>query len=349
MAKKILIIKPSALGDVALSLPVLSSLRASFPDAEIAWFVRKEFAPLLECVEGLDEIIIFDRKLLGKWWCDRKAFSSLINLIKLLRKRKFDLVIDLQGLFRAGLFGWLTGSNRRFGMKDVREFADIFYTDKVSTSDCVHLIDCHEKILTAVGASQIRYDFNVTAAPQAKAATEELLAGHGLSGQKYAVFVPGAAHACKCWPGEYFAELGEKISSQFGLKIATVGTGTDKRLIKKIKAHSKVPITDFAGLTDIPSLVALLEGAELVVSNDTGPGHIAAALGRPIVMIFGPTNPGRVGPYKKANTVAAIDEFDRGRIVDSVDAKHSIEGVGVELVFEKVVCQLSDKSKGADL
>lgn len=113
---RILIIKPSALGDITLSLPALSSLRASFPQAKITWLVRREFAPLLDGAGDLDDVLIFDRKGLGKWWWHPKAFAALMRFFGDLRKGRFDLVIDLQGLFRTAFFGWLSGSRRRFGM-----------------------------------------------------------------------------------------------------------------------------------------------------------------------------------------------------------------------------------------
>jgi hypothetical protein len=109
--RNILIIKPSAMGDIALALPALASLRASFADARISWLVRAEFAPLLRCAQGLDEIIIFDRKLLGRWYKSPAALKSLLEFLKTLRSRKFDLVLDLQGLFRSASLEALIASS----------------------------------------------------------------------------------------------------------------------------------------------------------------------------------------------------------------------------------------------
>jgi len=345
MAKRILIIKPSALGDIVLALPALSSLRASFPDAKISWFVRKEFAPLIEGNDNLDEVIIFDRKLLGKWWCHPKAFGALVRLVKGLRSCKFDIVIDLQGLFRTALFGWFSGCKRRYGMATAREFATVLYTDKVAfDEESVHLIDCNYKMLAAAGATVRRDEYGLNFSDGAEKSVSEKLDSVGVEAGGYAVFVPSAAQDYKCWPVENFAKLAEKIVSEYGLKIIAVGTAGEKGVVERLESLSSAEVIDFCGRTDIPELAALIKGAGLVISNDTGPGHIAAATGAAMVMIFGATNPSRVGPYGRGDAVGAVDAFERGSDIESRDAAHSVEAVTVEQVFEKVKCQLGRKA-----
>ena len=340
--RRILIIKPSALGDIALALPALASLRKSFPDAHIAWFIRPEFAPLLEENKNLDEIIIFDRKLLGKWWLRPKAFVALLHLIRKLRAEKFDLVIDFQGLFRTALFAWFTGCKKRVGMQAAREFASNFYTQKIpQDSDSIHVIDYYQKIAAAAGAVTISDDYNLAPSPQAVESVNALLADRNLAGRKYAVLVPGSAHANKCWPEENFAQLAEKIASQFNLDIVAVGTTDEKTITENINSLANVPIIDMAGKTDIPQLIALLNGAQIVISNDTGPGHIAVALGIHIVMIFGLTNPARIGPYKKPHAIAAVDSYDRSHEIQNNDPAHRIDTISVDEVFRKVAAQLT--------
>jgi heptosyltransferase-1 len=339
--KRILLIKPSSLGDIVLALPVLSSLRANFPDARISWFVRPEYAPLLDCTSGIDEIMLFDRKLLGKWWYNPRAFGALIKLIGRLRRAKFDLVIDLQGLLRTALFAWLSGCKNRFGMNAAREFATVFYTHKIPRdNDSIHLIDYYLKTVTVAGASHTTVDFNLTPPAQAKDGIAGLLARYNIGHDRYAVFVPGSSHVSKCWPVENFAALADKIAAQFDLSITAVGTTREKPLVQKLKSCTKAPIANFAGLTDIPQLVALLQGAKLVISNDTGPGHIAAALGVPLVIIFGTTNPARIHPYQRPNSVAAVDADKRGCEIESSNPRHTISAVTVDHVFEKVTYEL---------
>ena len=339
--KNILIIKPSALGDIALSLSALASLKKSFPEAKITWFVRTGFASLLDAACDLDEKILFDRKFLGKWWRDPKAFAELMRMFKQLRNGRFDLVIDLQGLFRTAFFGWLTGCKCRYGLKGAREFAGLFYSQKVARpQNSLHLKDWYAEVVAAAGAEQITFESNFSASPKASDVVGNLLAENSLAAGKYVVFIPGAAHDNKCWPIDKFAVLAEKIKADFDLPIVIAGGPKEKPLAEKIKSTAKVSVVDLVGATDIPELVALLDKSRLVVSNDTGPGHIAVALGRDVVMIFGPTNPARICPYGCGNAVAAIDADTRGSGIENSNPDHVIEKVTVDMVYEKVAAQL---------
>ncbi len=341
MPERILIIKPSALGDVALTLPALSTLRKSFPHAKITWFVRKEFAPLIDGHPDLDDLIIFDRKLLGKWWCCPKAFAALVDLFKQLRVHKFDLVLDLQGLFRTALFSWITGCKKRLGLSETREFAGIFYTEKIACDDDnISLVDHYNKIAVAAGAKDADVTFKLAVSRQACRQVTQICQEHRLDQSRLAVFIAGAAHEYKFWPAEKFAKVAEKLVSNHGLQIAVVGTASESSIAQRIKAACDVPIVDLCGKTNIPQLAALLSNAKFVLSNDTGPGHIAAASGVPMVMVFGRTNPSRVGPYKRLDASAAVDAFTRGPKIESSDPAHAVENVSTDMVLEKIETQL---------
>jgi len=340
---RILIIKPSALGDVTLTLPVLASLRASFPGAHITWLIRPEFAPLLEGIAGLDDVIIFDRRHLGKWWCNPKQFAGLMRLFGELRKGRFDLVLDLQGLFRTAFFAWLTGSKRRFGMTTAREFATLFYTHKVEPDDdSNHVIDYHRKVLAAAGAGTIVNDFNLFATAQAKERAAGLLREHNAGGRDYVVLVTGSARPAKCWPVEKFAALADRIHRRFGTDIVAVGVAGERPTVARLVKLAEAPVVDLAGKTDIGTLVAVLSGARLVVSNDTGSAHIARALNVPVVIIFGPTNPSRVRPYNRPHGIVAVDPEARGNAIENNDPRYRIDVVSVECVFAQVRRNLAD-------
>ncbi len=361
--KNILLIKPSSLGDIVLALPALSALRKSFPDARISWLVRPEFASLLKNHPHLTDIILFDRRFLGSAWYNPRATASLLSLIRRLRRSKFDAVIDLQGLFRTATLGWLTGCKRRLGMASARELAHIFYTHKVAQGqDCAHVVDYYLKIIkttgpvrnskgdknmigkgeisNGAGASETQVRFVLPADPAAVDSAKGLLISYNIKPNNYAVFVPGSAHKSKCWPAYNFASLAEKMVAKFGLSIIVVGTRAEKPITEKIVSQAGVRVTDFAGLTSLPELVALFKGARIVVSNDTGPGHIAAALGVPLVMIFGPSNPIRVFPYHRPETLAAVDPFKRGLKPESKDPAHAIEAIPIDDVYQKVCEQM---------
>ena len=346
--KNILIIKPSALGDIVLALPALAALKRNFPQAKISWLVRPEYAELLRGHPDLDEVILFDRRLLGKSWYNPRAFSGLLELLRRLREGRFDLVFDFQGLFRTGFFGWVSGGKRRFGMTQAREFARFFYTDKISQdASSIHLVDYYLKMVAAAGAKRGEIEFRLPEDAEAAEVVEKLLKLQGVNG-KYAVIVPGAARENKRWPMERFAKLADKIVSQFGWSMAATGSAAEKGYIETLQNIAGVGVVNLAGRTSIAELIELLRGAAVVVSNDTGPGHIAAALGVPVVMIFGPTNPARVCPYRRPECVVAIEADKRGRKADSYDPKHDIRHITVEQVFEKVCEQIGKRQgKGA--
>jgi len=342
--KNILIIKPSSLGDIVLALPALSALRRSFPDAKIAWLVRPAFAPIIEGHPHLDEIILFDRRFLGKAWYNPRAFAALIKLISGLRHRKFDAVLDLQGLFRTAAFSWLSGCKKRFGMTNAREFASFFYTHKIpQTKDCIHVVDYNLKIAQAAGASDSSVEFVFPKDNSATQSVKKLLADRNIGADKYAVFIIGSAHEDKCWPLERFAVLAEKVSSQFGFKIIATGTASEKASIEKLQSITNIPIVEMVDKTNLHELTALLKGAQLVVTNDTGPGHIAAGLAVPLVLIVGKTNPARIEPYHRPQCVAAIEPYSRGAAINSTDPKHDIKAVTIDNVYEKIRQQLEQK------
>ena len=339
--KNILIIKPSSLGDIVLALPALTALRKSFPDAKISWLIRPEFAPLLANHPHLTEIIPFDRKFLGKAWFHPGASGSLLSLIKRLRRAEFDAVIDFQGLFRTASLAWLSGCKKRFGIAGAREFAPLFYTHKIKqTKDCIHVVDYYLKIIKAAGATELDVEFILPEHPEAADSVGRLLESHDISPDNYVVLVPGSAHKDKRWPVERFAELAERISSQFGLPIVATGDSGEAALIEKLKDLAKVPVANIAGKTSLSELVVLLNNAGLVVSNDTGPGHIAAALSTPLVLMFSWSNPARIAPYKRIECLVAREPFSRGHKIKSRDPKHNVDTITVDEVYKKVCEQL---------
>lgn len=342
--KKILIIKPSSLGDIVLALPALCALRRNFPQAEISWLVRPEFTEVLDGHKCLDEIIVFDRRFLGKAWWNVRAFRAIISLIGKLRKGQFDLVLDFQGLFRTAALGWLSGCRRRVGMKMSREFAHIFYTDRIEqTKENIHLVDYYLRMAGSVGCQELSVEFGLPVKAEAVESVNKLLNSHGVDGDNYAVFIPSSAHIDKCWPIARVAELADRIAEEFGLSIIATGTASEKNIVEELQTTAKVSIINFAGLTSISELIVLLKGAGLVISNDTGPGHIGAAMDVPIVMIFGRSNPARVAPYGRSSGIAAIEPYDRGFDSNSIEVRHDIKAVTVDDVYKKVCEQMPDR------
>lgn len=297
----ILIIKPSAIGDVVHALPVLARVKKRWPSARVSWLVTPACAGLLEGHPLLHEVILFDRKRFGNLWRHPKLAMELRRFTRALRHRKFDMVIDLQGLFRSGWLAKKTGAPVRVGFANARELAWMFYTHRVPIDTMEqHAISRYLKLATFIGCDEgpVEFPFATTDADRSDA---QALIGDV---QQYAVLMPGTNWETKRWPVERFAALVAPLKERFGLESILAGGADAAAMAKDLPG-----IINLAGRTTLKQLTALLEGAALVVANDSGPMHIAAALDRPLVTPFGPTNPTRTGPYGRLNSVIRLDVF----------------------------------------
>jgi len=294
-AQRIALIKPSALGDVIHALPVLVALRHRFPDAHIAWVVNRSYEPLLIGHPALDETLSFDRQSLKRGV--GPAFRASLDTIKQLRGRRFDLVIDLQGLLRSGLMVAVTGAQRRIGLGTAREGSHLFYTDIISIADKQHAVDRNWVVAEALGVGHLPKRFNLTVAEAAREWAEEQLRDCPRPWMFWGV---GARWVTKRWPPESFAVLAQRAQQRFGGAALFVGASDETPLARRVMEKLKGPCKDFTGRTTLPQLAALLERADVMVSNDTGPLHVAAALGRPVVAPYTCTQVRRHGPYGAA-------------------------------------------------
>jgi len=339
--KNILIIKPSALGDIALALPAVTALHDSFPQAEISWLVRPEFSPLLEDHPCLKQLILFDRKKLARAWQSLAALHALRDLLRELRNHHFDAVFDFQGLLRTALLARATRCPLRYGLAAAREGATLFYTHGIAQDpDNLHLVDYYLKIVQAAGAHVMAPRFFLPTVPQATDSVNQYLADHGIEPQTYVVLVAGSAHGDKCWPAPRYTELLGRIHARFSLPVIAAGSKAERAGIQQIADACKAPVLNLAGETDLKELVALLRQARLVISNDTGPGHLGAALGVPLVMMFSWSNPARIYPYGRPECMVAIDPFSRGKRIKSRNPQHNIRDISVDQVFQRVCEQL---------
>jgi lipopolysaccharide heptosyltransferase I len=296
--RRILIIKPSAIGDVVHALPVLNLMRRRWPAAHIAWLVTPACAGLLERHPQLDEVVRFERRELGKGWRSPRAALELYRFTRALRDARFDLVVDLQGLFRSG---WLAAATRapvRVGPANAREGAWLFYTHRVPTGAIEqHAIERYLTIAEALGCERGPVEFVFAVDDGDRGHVAQLVPGG-----RYAVLMPGANWETKQWPVEHFAGLVAPLRERFGLDSVVAGGPDVAGLAAQVPGA-----VNLAGRTNLRQLVALLERAALVVANDSGPMHVAAALGRPLVTPYGPTNPVRTGPYGRGDSVVRLD------------------------------------------
>ncbi|MDB5297347.1 MAG: lipopolysaccharide heptosyltransferase [Phycisphaerales bacterium] len=296
--RRVLIVKPSAVGDVVHGLPVLDLLKRRWPGAAVSWLVTPACAGVLDGHPLLAEVIRFDRKRYGQAWRRPAELRGLLDFAAGLRARRFDLAIDLQGLFRSGWLTFQTGAPVRVGLADAREMAGLFYTHRVNVGRREqHAVERYLCVAEALGAGRgpVRFPFAATAADAASVAARVP--------PRYAVLFPGTNWPTKRWPAEKFAALVNPLRERFGLEAVVAGAPNEVELGARVVGAAAY----LAGKTTLNELVVLVAGAALVVSNDSGPMHVAAALGRPLVVPFGPTNPVRTGPYGRPDSVVRLE------------------------------------------
>ena len=278
-ARRIAIIKPSALGDIVHTLPVLSALRTRFPTAHITWIVNSSYESLLTGHPDLTDTLPFDR---GSLRGVRGAISTFFSFTAELRRRRFDLVIDMQGLLRSGIMAWLSGSSYRVGFANAREGSRYAYTHKIKSPalDAGHAVDRMWSVAEAFGVGHLPKVFRVPLQPAEVEAAKLTLAS--LPRPIIAVAV-GAKWVTKRWPAAHFAETLNRAHSHFGGSAVFVGTGEDTPASQEVAKQLRGPSLDLTGKTSLPRLTAVLSQADVMLANDTGPLHLAAALGRPCV------------------------------------------------------------------
>ncbi|MEP0846438.1 MAG: lipopolysaccharide heptosyltransferase I [Phycisphaerae bacterium] len=303
-AERILIIKPSSLGDIIHALPVLAGLRAALPHAHIAWLAANAFAPLLDGHPLLDEVIPFDRRRFGRMGYHPGAFVAFWRFVAGLRAQRFDLILDLQGLIRSGLISWFSGAHRRIGFADAREGAWLFYGERVSLPPAeIHAVERNLRLLEALGMKVNKPEFPLGLRADELDAASRRLREQGVEPRNFAAVIPGARWKSKLWPAEHLAELLRRMHAADMGPIVLLGAPDERAWANALVAASGAPAVNLVGETTLRELAAMIHFARVVVCHDSGPMHIAAALDRPTIALFGPTNPHRTGPYSAAARV----------------------------------------------
>jgi heptosyltransferase-1 len=293
--RKILIVKPSSLGDVVHSLPFLSSVKSCFPNSEIHWVIAKGLEGLLDGNPMVDRLIVINKDLWKKISRAADTVREVRGLFREIREERYDLVIDLQGLLRSGLITMASRAPVRIGFAEAREGSRFFYTATVRGGKDLHAVDRYLKIAVALGCeaddSVFPFPLIENRDSWVKAFKRDL--------NEYIVLVPGARWATKIWPAENFG----RVASLVPVRSVVVGSGADKGIAEKVVESSHGKAVSLAGSTTLTELIEIMRGARLVISNDSGPMHIAAAVGVPVIAIFGPTSPERTGPYGSSHVI----------------------------------------------
>jgi len=312
--QKILIVKLSAIGDVVQTLPMAEALRSQYPGAYIAWVVEEEAEDLLSGHPSLDRVIVSRRKSWQKRFFKRGEFWSTLRevgeFIRDLRRQDYDWVIDNHGLFKSGLLVFLSRGRRKIGYKRSPGIAEegsyLFTNERYKPLDIErHALERYLDLIAQVGVrvDKPRLRFSLPADSLRK--MERVLVENGICMHPLVVIHPMAEWPTKLWPGERFASLAESLGEKRGASVVFTGSREDEKPVQEIlrRINPSQKVLTLAGQTGLKELAGLYSLADLVVSTDTGPMHLAAAVNAPLIALFGPTAPWRTGPYGNGHVI----------------------------------------------
>ena len=291
---KVLILKPSSLGDIIHAIPVLRLIKIQRPEWRVHWWIAKHFAPLLEMDSDINTLHYFERNACNSF----KGVARGMECIERMRAEQFDLVIDLQGLARSALHGWAVRGEYTIGLDQCREGAALFYDVSVRRpTSHTHAVDWGLQVLPEIGLSA-RGSFEWL--PERPWIAKGLCDLGYQSDYRWIGLCPGARWKSKRWPVELFEEL-IRMFKFSDVRFAVFGGKEDIVIGRRLAASERV--VDLTGRTSLPEMIEWMRVCSTVVTNDTGPMHIAAALDIPVVALFGPTDPLKTGPYRAKGKV----------------------------------------------
>ncbi|WP_168719379.1 lipopolysaccharide heptosyltransferase I [Thermosulfurimonas marina] len=295
---RVLLVKLSALGDVIQTLPVLSALKRARENWRIDWVVEEENAEILRGHPLIEELFPFPRRRILRLLRSGeigKALKLWGEFLEGLRARPYEVVLDLQGLFKSALVVALARGKRKLGFANHREGSTLVLTEKLPAYDPdLHAVRRYLSAAEILGGVAEPVDFPMAPYPSAGEMARKL----GLPPPPWLVFIPATRWETKLWPEEHWRALAERAPA-FGLPLLWVGGPGDREYVSRLAVSG----LNLAGGLSLKELAGILSGAAAVVSVDTGPMHLAAALGRPVVALFGPTAPWRTGPFGKGHRI----------------------------------------------
>lgn len=293
--ERVCLVKPSALGDVTNAFAALGCLRRHWPRAELTWVVNRGLRGLVDGHPWVDRVIEFDR---ARARPDLAGAIGFARFLGSLGRHGFDLAIDLQGLLRSGLMTAATRAPVRVGLADAREGATWFYTHRIpppGSIDEAHAVDRLLAVAAEFGADVGRPEFAVAVTEADRRWATEAL--ENVRRPRVALNV-GARWPTKRWPPQHFAAVASRVVQDRGVGLFAVGAPEDQPLVDELAGRlGPVPLLDLCGRTTLPRLAALFEAADVVVSNDSGPLHLAVAAGARVVGVYTCTSPALNGPY----------------------------------------------------
>ncbi len=302
MTDNFLIIRLSSLGDIIHTLPAFAALRKNFAKSTISWIVEDKGKEILELVPGIDKIIVAHTE---GWRINTRRFWKEVSILKKNIKNKNQIALDFQGLIKSGFIAYLSKATKRIGFhrKNLRESqARLFYTDRLEeVPETIHVIDKNLRLLTLLDIMETQYDFPLVLPDEHAQSVKDKLRKIGFDEKKKLVVLNvGAAWKTKRWFPDNWVELINTLKPKDLFLLILWGSEEEKALAEEVQEKSQVPISPDFSLKEV---MALVKESSLLVSGDTFALQVACAFSRPVVGIFGPTNPGRNGPFSPQDKV----------------------------------------------
>jgi heptosyltransferase-1 len=346
--KRILVVKPSSLGDVVHTLPVAHALKRCYPSCFIGWIVQKGFQGILQSDPAIDEIIPISIPSTSDPHAPRGAFmsaaSATLATLRVLRRKfkgnPYNLVLDLHASFRSGLLGLTNPGGLRIGFRDAKELNTYFQHRLIGNNpDGRHAVEKNAAFAEYLKCVPIPEDYRIVVDPKAREKVREFLREFGVTeGVRIVYANPAARWETKYWTVEALAELADLLIEQTQAAVVFSGSPDDVAYISMIADRMKQRPIIAAGKLNLAEAVALIEASDVYVGVDSGPMHIAAFAGTPVVALFGPTDPAKVGPYGEGHVVIRDTHLDclacRKR---SCADRVCLEGISAQTVFDAMM------------
>jgi lipopolysaccharide heptosyltransferase I len=309
--KKILIVKLSAIGDVVQALPALEAIKNAFPASSVTWIVEEAAAGILEGHPQIDTLLVSGRKswvrMLGHPRTFREGVLKIAAFLRALRATRYDIAIDLQGLFKSGILVGSARADRKIGFGGSRELASCFLNERLPPYDKnKHALERYLDVARYLGAKEVSSSCTLPIGKE-RSAIEQRLSDAGLKRKPLIIINPVARWETKLWPEQNFAALADRLIAEKRATIIFTGSGADHATVARILNMMDRDAVNWAGQTTLKELAALASLADLFVTTDTGPMHLAAAANAKVLALFGPTAPWRTGPYGRSHIVVRAE------------------------------------------
>ena len=308
--ENILVVKLSAIGDVIHALPVSYAIKEQYPEAYLTWVVEQAAYAILEDNPCIDELILFEK---AKFRSIGGFLREIGPFRRRLRTRRYDASLDLQGLFKSAAIAWNAGAKLRIGTANMREGAHLVSRPVRGAHAEGHIVERYLDVARALGCRVGEVRFPVSVSDRDRMAADTLLAREGVQeGRPFVAFAVGANWPNKRWPVEHFAALAHRLYHAHYVPVLVGGGRLDATLAEDILRASEIPPVNLVGRTNLKQLAHVFTRAALVLGGDTGPVHLAAGLRVPTVMLMGPTDANRNGPYGQLQNAIEVDRPCRG-------------------------------------